>query len=228
MPGRVLSAALRLPLPDDDEYEMPSVAKDVPVSKLEEEEEEEAKPVRARAPRALPLRRLRRLLPVLTRAAPARRAQKAAAKKAAGDKKPKAKAAGGADEGVLADPLAEKLRQQRLQEAADLEHARAAFGDASKNLDDLLPRTEAVRAHARRTPPPAAARALRTHARALTPVRPRARRTSRSSGSSSTTSTSAATRRTRTSRLGSRRSCAPPQQRCRRTSSRRVAPPPCM
>ena len=75
------------------------------------------------------------------------RPQKAAAKKAAGDKKPKAaaKSAASAGDDVLADPLAEKLRQQRLQEAADLEHARAAFGEASKNLDDLLPRTEAVR-----------------------------------------------------------------------------------
>ena len=68
------------------------------------------------------------------------------AKKAAGDKKPAAKAKAGGDDGVLADPLAETMRQQRLQEAADLEHARAAFGEAGKNLDDLLPRTEAVRA----------------------------------------------------------------------------------
>jgi translation initiation factor 3 subunit J len=41
------------------------------------------------------------------------------------------------------DALAEKLRQQRLQEAADLEHARAAFGEAGKNLEELAPRTEA-------------------------------------------------------------------------------------
>ena len=35
---------------DDDEYEVPSVAKDVPVSALEEEEEEAAKPTaRARS-----------------------------------------------------------------------------------------------------------------------------------------------------------------------------------
>jgi hypothetical protein len=73
------------------------------------------------------------------------RAQKTAAKKAAADKK--GKAAGGAarDEGILSDPLAEKLRQQRLQEASDLEHAKAAFGEPTKNVDELHPRTEAVR-----------------------------------------------------------------------------------
>jgi hypothetical protein len=109
------------------------------------------------------------------------RPQKTAAKKAAGgDKKAKAKASGGGDEGTLADPLAEKLRQQRLQEAADLEHARAAFGDAGKNLDELLPRTEAVRGHkARNAEPPAAMRSR------LSPshVGLAARRISRSLGS---------------------------------------------
>ena len=84
------------------------------------------------------------------------RPQTAAAKKAAGDKKPKAaaKSAASAGDDVLADPLAEKLRQQRLQEAADLEHARAAFGEASKNLDDLLPRTDAVRRSPRKRAAP--------------------------------------------------------------------------
>ena len=111
------------------------------------------------------------------------RPQKAAAKKAAGDKKPKAaaKSAASAGDDVLADPLAEKLRQQRLQEAADLEHARAAFGEASKNLDDLLPRTEAVRVA---FAPPKARLALHAPPRAaLTPRRVAQRRTSRSSGS---------------------------------------------
>jgi len=43
------------------------------------------------------------------------------------------------------DPLAEKLRLQRLQEAADFDAARAAFGGEGKNLDDLCPATEEVR-----------------------------------------------------------------------------------
>ena len=110
------------------------------------------------------------------------RPQKAAAKKAAGDKKPKAgaKSAAAAGDEVLADPLAEKLRQQRLQEAADLEHARAAFGEASKNLDDLLPRTEAVRP---RAAPRKHAAACAPCGAALMPRRCARRRTSRSTGS---------------------------------------------
>jgi hypothetical protein len=84
-------------------------------------------------------------------ATPARE-QKAAVKKPVAAKSAAAvaaaaKAAGGASrDDILSDPLAEKLRQARLQEASDLEHAKAAFGEATKNVDELLPRTEAVRA----------------------------------------------------------------------------------
>jgi hypothetical protein len=142
------------------------VAKEVPVSKPneEEEEEEEAPKVRAantahtrrKAPPAAAARRsslsLSRATTALSRPLPRRhslpRQQKAAAKKpvAAKSAAAVAKAASGASrDDILTDPLAEKLRQQRLQEASDLEHAKAAFGEASKNVDDLLPRTEAVR-----------------------------------------------------------------------------------
>lgn len=57
-----------------------------------------------------------------------------------GDKKGKGAAV---DDDVLADPLAEKLRQQRLQEESDLASAREAFGGAGKNLDEMVPKTEA-------------------------------------------------------------------------------------
>ena len=71
--------------------------------------------------------------------------QKSAPKKGA-DKKADGKSSGGASGGHPdADPLAEKLRLQRLQEAADFDAARAAFGGEAKNLDDLCPTTEGVR-----------------------------------------------------------------------------------
>jgi hypothetical protein len=71
--------------------------------------------------------------------------QKSAPKKGA-DKKADGKGSSGASGGHPdADPLAEKLRLQRLQEAADFDAARAAFGGEAKNLDDLCPTTEGVR-----------------------------------------------------------------------------------
>ena len=78
----------------------------------------------------------------------------AAQKAASGKKTPaeKSKGKAGADSGVASepsaplDPVAEKLRLQRLQEASDFESARAAFGGSSKNLDELCPKTEAARA----------------------------------------------------------------------------------
>jgi len=41
----------------------------------------------------------------------------------------------------LDDPIAEKLRRQRLEEEADFRAARDLFGGGGKGLDDLLPKT---------------------------------------------------------------------------------------
>lgn len=81
-------------------------------------------------------------------------AQKSAPKKGA-DKKADGKSGGSSAGGPPAgdvDPLAEKLRLQRLQEAADFDAARAAFGGEAKNLDDLCPTTEDVRSRGGKGP----------------------------------------------------------------------------
>eukprot|EP00897_Mesotaenium_endlicherianum_P003287 jgi/Mesen1/2987/ME000176S02019 len=44
----------------------------------------------------------------------------------------------------LLDPIAEKLRRQRLVEEADFKHTKELFGDAAlKSLDDVTPKSEA-------------------------------------------------------------------------------------
>lgn len=45
------------------------------------------------------------------------------------------------DQPPLDDPVAEKLRQQRLVEESDYKATRDLFGSSSKSLDDFLPRT---------------------------------------------------------------------------------------
>lgn len=45
---------------------------------------------------------------------------------------------------TLADPIAEKLRQQRIQEEGDLATAKAMFGDlAEKDLSGMIPKSQA-------------------------------------------------------------------------------------
>mmetsp|Transcript_2605 Transcript_2605/g.9530 ORF Transcript_2605/g.9530 Transcript_2605/m.9530 type:complete len:282 (+) Transcript_2605:3-848(+) len=65
-----------------------------------------------------------------------------AAPKPKKEKAKKAEAVAVVDE-TLSDPVAEKLRQQKLVEAADLQTAKELFGDvASINLDEFVPKTE--------------------------------------------------------------------------------------
>jgi len=47
------------------------------------------------------------------------------------------------DDETLDDPLAEKMRLQRLEEEADLKAAQEMFGGAGKNLESFIPKTEA-------------------------------------------------------------------------------------
>mmetsp|Transcript_5212 Transcript_5212/g.19119 ORF Transcript_5212/g.19119 Transcript_5212/m.19119 type:complete len:215 (-) Transcript_5212:4966-5610(-) len=60
------------------------------------------------------------------------------------DKKSKAKAKVVVEE-PLADPVAEKLRQQRLVEESDFAMAKEMLGEAAKevNLDEMIPKSEA-------------------------------------------------------------------------------------
>lgn len=77
-------------------------------------------------------------------------ARKAGGKAASGKGAAASSSAAAEEEAGPLDPLAEKFRLQRLQEASDFEAARAAFGGAGQNLDELCPKTESVRLH----PPP--------------------------------------------------------------------------
>eukprot|EP00270_Netrium_digitus_P003673 TRINITY_DN1434_c0_g1_i1.p1 TRINITY_DN1434_c0_g1~~TRINITY_DN1434_c0_g1_i1.p1 ORF type:complete len:230 (+),score=59.39 TRINITY_DN1434_c0_g1_i1:374-1063(+) len=66
-------------------------------------------------------------------------------KKAAGADATAAPSAGAEQSEVLADPQAEKLRQQRLVEESDFKSTKELFGDTKsvKSVDDFIPKTEA-------------------------------------------------------------------------------------
>lgn len=99
---------------DDDDYEPPAINSTLPDPKKfdDEEEEEEEKPAKA-----------------------------APSKKKDGKGKAKATQETVVDE-TLDDPVAEKLRQQKLVEAADFEAAQELFGDSGVDLDTFIPKTE--------------------------------------------------------------------------------------
>jgi len=98
---------------DDDDYEPPAVTSTAADAKKFEEEDEEEEEVKPAAA--------------------------AIAKKAKG--KPSAAATTVVDE-TLDDPVAEKLRQQKLVEAADFAAAQELFGDAGIDLDTFVPKNE--------------------------------------------------------------------------------------
>ncbi|CAI5513950.1 unnamed protein product [Closterium sp. Naga37s-1] len=116
---------------DADDFEPPPVvvAKEPVKSSWEDEEEEEA--------------------PASTTTASAKPKGEKKKKKAEDKGKGKEKEEGEevVDDGVLADPVAEKLRQQRLVEESDFKATKELFGgkkkEAERSLDDFLPKSEA-------------------------------------------------------------------------------------
>mmetsp|Transcript_20103 Transcript_20103/g.33719 ORF Transcript_20103/g.33719 Transcript_20103/m.33719 type:complete len:225 (-) Transcript_20103:255-929(-) len=106
---------------DDDDYEIPDLPKkeEPKPDKLDDEEEEEVE--------------------LDANGVPKPKTKKKAGKKKYGDELISGSAADG--EGALDDPLAEKLRQQRLVEESDFELASELFGDAGADLEKFMPKT---------------------------------------------------------------------------------------
>ncbi|CAI5507241.1 unnamed protein product [Closterium sp. Naga37s-1] len=119
---------------DAEDFEPPPVvvAKEPVKSSWEDEEEEEEE------------------APASTTTASAKPKGEKKKKKKADDKgkgKEKEEEEEEVDDGVLADPVAEKLRQQRLVEESDFKATKELFGgkkkEAERSLDDFLPKSEA-------------------------------------------------------------------------------------
>ncbi|CAI5519552.1 unnamed protein product [Closterium sp. Naga37s-1] len=117
---------------DADDFEPPPVvvAKEPVKSSWEDEEEEEEE------------------APASTTTASAKPKGEKKKKKAEDKGKGKEKEEGEeVDDEVLADPVAEKLRQQRLVEESDFKATKELFGgkkkEAERSLDDFLPKSEA-------------------------------------------------------------------------------------
>ncbi|CAI5963047.1 unnamed protein product [Closterium sp. NIES-64] len=116
---------------DADDFEPPPVvvAKEPVKSSWEDEEEEEEAPAPTTTASAKPK---------------GEKKKKKAEDKGKGKEKEEEEEV---DDGVLADPVAEKLRQQRLVEESDFKATKELFGgkkkEAERSLDDFLPKSEA-------------------------------------------------------------------------------------